>query len=64
MKKLTMPYVIGGVNEKKSNGGTQYYQQDRVYMMADISMCLPANLPNGSYMYLIKKGGVKSGKDR
>lgn len=52
------------MNEKKSNGGTQYYQQDRVYMMADISMCLPANLPNGSYMYLIKKGGVKSGKDR
>ena len=25
------PRVIGGVGEKKSNGGTQYYQQDRIY---------------------------------
>lgn len=23
--------VVGGVGEKKSNGGTQYYQQDRIY---------------------------------
>ena len=26
-----MPKVIGGIGEKKSNGGTQYYQQDRIY---------------------------------
>lgn len=25
------PKVIGGIGEKKSNGGTQYYQQDRIY---------------------------------
>lgn len=25
------PRVIGGIGEKKSNGGTQWYQQDRVY---------------------------------
>ena len=25
------PRVIGGIGEKKSNGGTQYYQQDRIY---------------------------------
>ena len=25
------PKVIGGVGEKKSNGGTQWYQQDRIY---------------------------------
>ena len=25
------PKVIGGIGEKKSNGGTQYYLQDRVY---------------------------------
>jgi len=25
------PKVIGGIGEKKSNGGTQWYQQDRVY---------------------------------
>ena len=26
-----VPKVIGGVGEKKSNGGRQYYQQDRIY---------------------------------
>lgn len=25
------PKVLGGIGEKKSNGGTQWYQQDRVY---------------------------------
>ena len=25
------PKVIGGIGEMKSNGGTQYYQQDRIY---------------------------------
>ena len=24
--------VIGGIGEKKSNGGTQYYFQDRIYV--------------------------------
>ena len=28
---MNKPKVIGGVGEKKSNGGTQYYLQDRVY---------------------------------
>lgn len=26
-----VPQVIGGIGEKKSNGGTQWYQQDRIY---------------------------------
>lgn len=43
---------LGGVGEKKSNGGTQYYQQDRVYEMADVAMCHPSNIPGGSYRYL------------
>ena len=25
------PKVVGGIGEKKSNGGTQWYQQDRIY---------------------------------
>lgn len=25
------PKVIGGIGKKKSNGGTQWYQQDRIY---------------------------------
>ena len=29
--KKDMPKVIGGIGEKKSNGGTQWYQQDRIY---------------------------------
>ena len=46
--------VVGGIGEKKSNGGTQYYQQDRVYH-GDIAMCQPANLPGGSYNYIVKE---------
>ena len=25
------PQVLGGIGEKKSNNGTQFYQQDRIY---------------------------------
>lgn len=28
---VCVPEVIGGVGEKKSNGGSQWYQQDRIY---------------------------------
>lgn len=28
---VCVPKVVGGVGEKKSNGGTQWYQQDRIY---------------------------------
>ena len=34
--KIVEPTVIGGVGEKKSNGGTQYYLQDRIYQ-GDVS---------------------------
>lgn len=43
---------IGGVGPKNSNGGTQYYQQDRVYSMGDIALALPAQIPGGSYNYM------------
>ena len=45
---------LGGLGEKKSNSGTQYFQQDRVYSMGDVAMCLPAQLPGGSYNYVEK----------
>ena len=45
--KEMFPKVIGGIGEKKSNGGTQWYQQDRVYSMAKVALCVPANLPGG-----------------
>lgn len=47
------PVLVGGIGEKKSNGGTQYYQQDRIYDSESIAMAHPANLPGGSYKYLI-----------
>ena len=49
---------VGGIGEKKSNKGTQYYQQDRVYTMGDISMCQPSSLPGGSYSYIEVKDKI------
>lgn len=28
---MNKPKVVGGIGEKKSNGGTQFYLQDRIY---------------------------------
>lgn len=49
---LKVAKCIGGIGEKKSNGGTQYYQQDRIYQ-GDIALAHPANLPGGSYKYTV-----------
>lgn len=43
---------IGGIGEKKSNGGQQYYQQNRVYQ-GDIALAHPASIPGGSYRYAV-----------
>ena len=52
---------IGGQSaDKKSNGGTQYFQQDRVYK-GDIALAMPANLPGGSYKYIEVKQATKGG---
>ena len=45
---------IGGFGEKKSNNGSQFFQQDRVYM-GDIALAHPASLPGGSYIYLFEE---------
>ena len=58
-EQIKMPRVLGGLGEKKSNGGTQYFQQDRVYSSDGIAMCLPAELPGGSYRYLIEENKDK-----
>lgn len=47
------PKLVGGVGIKKSNNGTQYYQQDRVYDSDAIAMAHPAQIPHGSYNYLV-----------
>ena len=55
----TLSYLVGGLGEKKSNSGTQYFQQDRVYIAKDIALTHPANLPSGSYLYLINERNNK-----
>ena len=45
--EIKIAQVVGGIGEKKSNGGTQFYQQDRVYD-GDIALAQPADLPVGS----------------
>ena len=56
--------VVGGVGEKKSNGGCQYFQQDRVYDGRNsIALCLPSNLPGGSYRYLFEVKDETSNTD-
>ena len=47
------PKLVGGIGEKKSNGGTQYYQQDRIYDSESIALAHPANLTSGSYYYQV-----------
>lgn len=72
INKVRFCQVIGGLGDKKSNNGTQYFQQDRVYSMGDVSLCLPAQLPGGSYNYLeIKRmeeikelGGLEEGSSQ
>lgn len=45
------PKLVGGFGEKKSNGGSQWYQQDRVYDSESVAMCHCANIPSGTYNY-------------
>lgn len=46
--------VIAGLGEKKSNGGTQFYQQDRVYDGEGTATSLNSQMPGGGQMYGIK----------
>lgn len=50
--KVAIAKCIGGIGEMKSNGGKQYYQQDRVYQ-GDIALARPASIPGGSYHYAV-----------
>ena len=48
----TIAKCVGGIGEKKFNGGQQFYQQDRVYQ-GDIALAHPASIPGGSYHYVV-----------
>lgn len=61
---ITQCEVIGGLSdEMKSNCGTQFYQQDRVYSQWDIAPCLQANIPGGSYKFLFAMRGRGNGQN-
>ena len=47
------PVLVGGYGEKKSNGGTQWYQQDRNYSADTVAMAHCASIPQGSYHYYV-----------
>ena len=55
-KDYKVAECVGGIGEKKSNGGTQFYQQDRVYA-GDIALAHPAGLSEGSYKYIVAQRG-------
>lgn len=50
-----LPRLVGGIGEKKSNNGTQFYQQDRIYASDTVAMAHPAQIPGGSYMYAVEE---------
>ena len=60
MNKNIKPVLVGGIGEKKSNGGSQWYQQNRIYDSNYVAMCLPANLPGGSYWYVVEEGNFET----
>lgn len=58
------PKLVGGFGEMKSNGGTQYYQQDRIYDGEEIAMCHPASITGGSYNYQVQDYRVRKLTER
>jgi DNA (cytosine-5)-methyltransferase 1 len=52
-KIMIEPILLGGVGEKKSNGGTQFYQQDRIYSVDGVGMAHCADMSGGSYNYFV-----------
>jgi DNA (cytosine-5)-methyltransferase 1 len=55
-KVIEETICVGGLSEGK--WGTQYHQQDRVYK-GDIALAQPANLPQGSYKYIMESIEIK-----
>ena len=53
-EKDNLPVLYGGLGEKVSNGGTQYYFQDRVY---DTEHCAISITVSFNPWYLVKETG-------
>lgn len=67
-KKTIVPCdveVMGGIGEMKSNCGTQFYQQDRIYDGTKCATAVSGNLPGGSNKYGIPVAeGVERERER
>lgn len=55
------PTLLGGLGERKSNGGTQDYQQDRVFSSEGVAPAHPAQIPGGSYKFAVASRGRGEG---
>ena len=53
MNKNKIPILLGGLGEKVSNGGTQYYFQDRVYSSESVAVSITTAF-NPYYLVKVK----------
>lgn len=49
-----IPILLGGVGEKVSNGGTQYYFQDRVYSTESVAVSVTTDF-QPLYMVVVNR---------
>ena len=52
MNEDYFPILVGGLGEKVSNGGTQYYFQDRVYSSESVAVSVTVAF-NPYYLVLV-----------
>lgn len=57
------PKCLGGFGVQNSNGGTQFYQQDRIYDSHTVATSLTNDLPGGSNYYAIDVDSSKMNQD-
>lgn len=60
-ENMEEPVLLGGLGERKSNGGTQDYQQDRVFSSEGVAPAHPAQIPGGSYKFAVASRGRGEG---
>lgn len=59
VKMENKPRLVGGVGEMKSNNGTQFYQQDRIYDSDEIALCQSANEGFNPYYQVEEKTDLR-----
>ena len=58
-KKNNEPVLLGGLGEKVSNGGTQYYFQDRVYSSESVAVSITTAF-NPYYLVKVKNEDTRN----